>query len=202
MSDGLVEGPDGALRCWWGASTPEYAAYHDEEWGKPVRDDRGMYERLCLEAFQSGLSWLTILRKREGFRAAFADFEPQRVAAFGDEDVARLMADAAIVRNRLKIEAAIANAKTVLALRKSHGSFAGWLDAHLAVDEDVKRARTKEEWVALFKKTFRFTGGEIVGEFLLSTGYLPGAHRESCPVYSRVLTARPPYLRLQVRREK
>ena len=111
MPDGLVLGPDGAPRCWWGASSPDYAAYHDEEWGKPVRDDRGMYERLCLEAFQSGLSWLTILRKREGFRAAFADFEPARVAAFADEDVARLLADAGIVRHRGKIEAAIANAR-------------------------------------------------------------------------------------------
>jgi DNA-3-methyladenine glycosylase I len=114
MTKGLVAGPDGRLRCWWGASTPDYAVYHDEEWGRPVRDDRGMYERLCLEAFQSGLSWLTILRKREAFRAAFANFEPAKVAAFGDEDVARLMGDAGIVRNRAKIEAAVANARAVL----------------------------------------------------------------------------------------
>jgi DNA-3-methyladenine glycosylase I len=107
----LVEG-----RCPWGASTPDYVAYHDDEWGKPVRDDQGLYERLCLEAFQSGLSWLTILRKREAFRAAFAGFEPARVAAFGDEDVARLMADAGIVRNRMKIDAAIANARATLEL--------------------------------------------------------------------------------------
>jgi DNA-3-methyladenine glycosylase I len=124
MSDGLAKGPDGRLRCWWGASTPDYVAYHDEEWGKPVRDDRGLYERLCLEAFQSGLSWLTILRKREGFRAAFAGFEPARVAAFGEEDVARLMADAAIVRNRAKIEAAIANAKVVAAMQRDGESLA------------------------------------------------------------------------------
>src|ERR1041384_6946181 len=116
MSDGLLPGPDGEPRCWWGASAPEYVAYHDEERGRPVRDDRALYEKLCLEAFQSGLSWLTILRKREGFRAAFANFEPEAVAAFGDDDVARLMADAAIVRNRLKIEAAIANARAVLEL--------------------------------------------------------------------------------------
>ena len=107
----LVDG-----RCPWGTSAPEYIAYHDEEWGKPVRDDQGLYERLCLEAFQSGLSWLTILRKREAFRAAFADFDPVRVAAFGDDDVARLMADAGIVRNRMKIEAAIANARAALEL--------------------------------------------------------------------------------------
>jgi DNA-3-methyladenine glycosylase I len=124
MTDGLATGPDGRLRCWWGASSPDYVAYHDEEWGKPVRDDRGLYERLCLEAFQSGLSWLTILRKREGFRAAFAGFEPERVAAFGDEDVARLMADAAIVRNRLKIDAAIANAKVVAAMERDGESLA------------------------------------------------------------------------------
>jgi DNA-3-methyladenine glycosylase I len=114
MTDGLAVGPDGVARCWWGASSEEYAAYHDHEWGVPVRDDRGLYEKLCLEAFQSGLSWLTILRKRESFRAAFAGFEIARVAAFGDDDVARLMADAGIVRNRAKIEAAIANARAAL----------------------------------------------------------------------------------------
>jgi DNA-3-methyladenine glycosylase I len=114
--DGLVAGPDGRPRCAWATSAPDYVAYHDEEWGRPVRDDVALYEKLCLEAFQSGLSWLTILRKREGFRAAFAGFDPERVAAFGDADVARLMADASIVRNRAKIEAAIANARAVLAL--------------------------------------------------------------------------------------
>jgi DNA-3-methyladenine glycosylase I len=114
VSDGLAVGPDGVERCWWGASSEEYAAYHDREWGVPVRDDRGLYEKLCLEAFQSGLSWLTILRKRESFRAAFAGFEIERVAAFGDDDVARLMGDAGIVRNRPKIEAAIANARAAL----------------------------------------------------------------------------------------
>jgi DNA-3-methyladenine glycosylase I len=113
---GLVAGPDGRPRCAWAAATPDYVAYHDEEWGRPVRDERGLYEKLCLEAFQSGLSWLTILRKREGFRAAFAGFDPERVAAFGDADVARLMADAAIVRNRAKIEASILNARATLAL--------------------------------------------------------------------------------------
>ena len=106
VSDGLVDG-----RCWWGSSTPDYIAYHDEEWGRPVHDDRALFEKLCLEAFQSGLSWITILRKRENFRAAFAGFEIERVAAFGDDDVARLMADEGIVRNRAKIEATIANAR-------------------------------------------------------------------------------------------
>jgi DNA-3-methyladenine glycosylase I len=110
----LVVGEDGRARCRWGASTPDYARYHDEEWGRPVRDDRGLFERMSLEAFQSGLSWLTILRKREAFRAAFAGFDIERVAAFGSDDVERLLGDAGIVRNRAKIEATIANARAAL----------------------------------------------------------------------------------------
>jgi DNA-3-methyladenine glycosylase I len=112
----LAKGSDGRPRCWWGASTEDYERYHDEEWGRPVTDDRGLYERMVLEGFQSGLSWLTILRKRENFRAAFAGFEIDAVARFGDRDVARLLADAGIVRHRGKIEAAIANAKAAAAL--------------------------------------------------------------------------------------
>ncbi len=113
---GVVRGPDGRLRCPWGLSAPEYLAYHDQEWGRPVRDDVAIFERLCLEGFQSGLSWLTILRKRESFRAAFAGFDPAAVAAFGAGDVARLMADPGIVRNRAKINAVIVNARAALAL--------------------------------------------------------------------------------------
>jgi DNA-3-methyladenine glycosylase I len=113
---GLSKGEDGRRRCWWGGSTPDYVAYHDEEWGRPVADDRGIYERLVLEGFQSGLSWLTILRKREGFRAAFANFDIETVARFGKRDVNRLLGDASIVRHRGKIEAAIANAKAAAAL--------------------------------------------------------------------------------------
>ena len=112
----LTKGDDGRRRCWWGASTPEYQAYHDDEWGRPVTDDRGIYERLVLEGFQSGLSWLTILRKRENFRAAFANFDIDTVAAYGDRDVTRLLNDVGIVRHRGKIEAAIANAKAAAAL--------------------------------------------------------------------------------------
>ena len=115
MND-LVTGDDGRPRCAWGASSPEYVTYHDEEWGKPVRAADALYERLCLEAFQSGLSWLTILRKRESFRAAFAGFEIAAVARFGDRDVERLMADSGIVRNRAKIDAAIANARAAAAV--------------------------------------------------------------------------------------
>ena len=112
----LANGSDGRPRCWWGASSAEYERYHDEEWGRPVRDDRGLYERMVLEGFQSGLSWITILRKRENFRAAFANFEIEQVARFGDRDVARLLGDAGIVRHRGKIEAAIANARAAAAL--------------------------------------------------------------------------------------
>ncbi len=113
---GPVPGPDGRLRCPWGVSSPDYLDYHDDEWGRPVRDDPGMFERLCLEAFQSGLSWLTILRKRENFRAAFGGFRIETVAGYGAADVARLLADRGIVRNRAKIEAAIRNARAALEL--------------------------------------------------------------------------------------
>ena len=119
MTDDLLPGPDGRLRCSWAVSAPEYVAYHDEEWGRPVRGDDALYERLTLEAFQSGLAWITILRKRKAFRAAFAGFEAAKVAEFGDEDVERLMADAAIVRNRAKIEAALANARALVALQEA-----------------------------------------------------------------------------------
>src|SRR5581483_2795011 len=122
---GLARGPDGRLRCRWALSAPEYVAYHDGEWGVPLTDDDGLYERLCLEAFQSGLSWLTILRKREGFRAAFAGFRIDRVARFDERDVDRLLGDAGIVRNRAKIEAAIANARAAAALAEEGESLSG-----------------------------------------------------------------------------
>jgi len=123
MSD-LVKGADGLRRCRWGASTPDYEAYHDDEWGRPVVDDVRLYEKLCLEGFQSGLSWITILRKREAFRRAFKGFDPKKVARFGDADVQRLLGDAGIVRHRGKIEAAIANAKATLAVQRELGSLA------------------------------------------------------------------------------
>jgi DNA-3-methyladenine glycosylase I len=123
MSDGagVVVGEDGLARCPWGAADPLYRDYHDREWGVPVHGERALYERICLEAFQSGLAWITILRKRPAFRAAFAGFDPDAVAAFGEDDVARLMGDAGIVRNRAKILAAIANARAVVALREREG---------------------------------------------------------------------------------
>ena len=160
-----------------------HGPYHDREYGFPLRGDAELFERLILEINQAGLSWLTILKKRASFRQAYSGFDPAIVARYKAREVKRLMADPGIIRNRLKIEAAIANANTVLALRKSHGSFDDWLQAHHPL--------TKAEWVKLFKQTFRFTGGEIVGEFLMSIGYLPGAHAESCPVYARVLKKKP-----------
>ena len=120
----VVRGDDGVRRCWWGASTPDYAAYHDDEWGRPVTDDTRIFEKLCLEGFQSGLSWLTILRKREGFRAAFEGFDIPRVARFTERDVTRLLGDAAIVRHRGKIEATIANARAAAGVQDAHGSLA------------------------------------------------------------------------------
>jgi DNA-3-methyladenine glycosylase I len=170
------------------AAAPGHAfhgPYHATEYGFPSRDDRVLFERLVLEINQAGLSWLTILRKREAFAKAFAGFDIDKVAAFDAHDRQRLLADAGIIRNRLKIEAAIDNAKVLQALRQSHGSFADWLDAHHPLPKD--------EWVKLFRKTFRFTGGEIVGEFLMSLGYLPGAHEQACPVYRQVLKLDPPW---------
>ncbi len=164
-----------------------HGPYHDREYGFPLEDDAALFERLMLEINQAGLSWLTILKKREAFRRAYGGFVPEVVAAYGARDRRRLLADAGIIRNRLKIDAAIANAQTILELRRKHGSFAGWLAAH--------HPRSKDEWTKLFRKTFRFTGGEIVNEFLMSIGYLAGAHVSSCPVYPQILDRRPPWAR-------
>lgn len=161
--------------------------YHDTQYGFPLKDDNLLFERLILEINQAGLSWITILKKAENFRKAYHGFDIPRVAQYGEEDRARLLADPGIIRNRLKVNAAIVNAQRILDLQKEYGSFAGWLDAH--------HPRTKEEWAKLFKRTFVFTGGEIVNEFLLSTGYLTGAHDEGCPVYKKVASLRPAWTR-------
>src|SRR6266498_5149865 len=142
--------------------------YHDSEYGFPLQADNLLFERLIREINQAGLSWITILKKADNFRKAYDQFDIDKVAAYGEEDVARLLADAGIIRNRLKINAAIVNAQRIRELQKEYGSFKGWLDAN--------RKLSKEEWVKLFRKTFIFTGGEIVNEFLVSTGYLAGAH--------------------------
>jgi DNA-3-methyladenine glycosylase I len=180
-----VIGADGLARCSWGLSAPDYIAYHDDEWGRPIRDDRGMYERLCLEAFQSGLSWLTILRKREGFRAAFAGFDPARVARFDSGDVERLLSDTAIVRNRAKIEAAIANARAALDLPSGLAALA-WRYA----DPDAPAPKTVADVPAttpgskalakeLKKHGFRFVGPTTAYALMQACG-LVDDHLETC----------------------
>jgi DNA-3-methyladenine glycosylase I len=162
--------------------------YHDNEYGFPVADEAVLFERLILEINQAGLSWLTILRKRDCFRAAFSNFVVDKVAAYDDKDRARLLDDPGIIRNKLKVGAAITNAARIQELRASHGSFAQWLATH--------HPRDKAAWVKLFKQTFVFTGGEITGEFLLSIGYLAGAHDEDCPAYKKIALLKPPWMSL------
>lgn len=178
--------------CRYAPGHPLHGPYHDREYGFPLRDDARLFERLVLEINQAGLSWGTILAKRAHFHRAYDGFDVDRVAAYGRRDRARLLADAGIVRNRLKVDAAIENARRLQAIRAEHGSFRRWLDAHHPRDRDA--------WVRLFKETFRFTGGEITGEFLTSTGYLPGAHVPSCPVWARVARRNPPWMRRALRR--
>lgn len=165
-----------------------HRAYHDHAYGFPIDDDKELFGRLLMEINQAGLSWETILKKEAGFRKAYHNFNIRKIAAYTDADRARLLADPGIIRNRLKVNAAIENANVILQLQREHGSFANWLQAHFP--------REKGEWVKLFRKTFRFTGGEIVGEFLMSIGHLPGAHDADCPVYKRVLKAKPLWTRL------
>lgn len=174
--------------CDFAPGHPLHGPYHDTEYGFPQRDEAVLFERLVLEINQAGLSWETILRKREGFRRAYSGFDVDAVAAYTDQDRARLLADPGIVRNRLKVEAAIHNARVVQGLRRSHGGFAQWLDAN--VHDADGRTRDKASWVKLFRRTFRFTGGEITGEFLMSLGYLPGAHRPDCPVARKLAKLR------------
>ena len=160
-----------------------HIAYHDREYGFPINDDNLLFARLVLEINQAGLSWTTILNKKDNFFNAFDQFDIDKVARYNEKKIAALLQDAGIIRNRLKIESVIDNAKRIKALQKEHGSFKNWLDHH--------HPKTKDEWVKLFKQTFRFTGGEIVNEFLMSTGYLPGAHVDTCPIYKKVLKLKP-----------
>ncbi|MBL8062088.1 MAG: DNA-3-methyladenine glycosylase I [Anaerolineales bacterium] len=162
-------------------------AYHDTQYGFPLRDDDELFERLILEINQAGLSWITILKKADNFRKAYHGFKIEKVARYSEKERARLLADAGIIRNRLKVNAAIVNAQKILELKKEYGSFKGWLDAHHPL--------TKEEWVKVFKRTFIFTGGEIVNEFLMSTGYLPGAHQPDCPIYKKVAVKKPAWMK-------
>lgn len=178
-----------ATYCAYVAAHPEdlfNKAYHDTEYGFPLADDNLLFERLVLEINQAGLSWITILKKADNFRRAYHGFQIAKVARYTETDRARLLSDAGIIRNRLKVNAAIVNAGRILELQKQHGSFKAWLDAH--------HPRSKEEWVKLFKQTFIFTGGEIVNEFLLSTGYLPGAHEAACPVFQKIAAQKPAWM--------
>ncbi len=160
--------------------------YHDNEYGFPLQSDDELFGRLVLEINQAGLSWTTILNKKDNFFRAYDNFNLKRVAGYGEEDVRRLLNDAGIIRNKLKIAAAIHNAGIILELQREHGSFRNWLDAQHPLD--------KTAWVKLFKKTFKFTGGEITNEFLMSTGYLPGAHVPECPVYKEILSLGPKWV--------
>lgn len=157
--------------------------YHDHHYGFPIHDDNQLFERLVLEINQAGLSWETILKKQDHFIEAYDQFEISKVAKYTLADRERLMQNAGIIRNRLKINAAIENANKILELQAEFGSFEKWLQHH--------HPKTKEEWVKIFKKTFYFTGGEIVNEFLMSIGYLPGAHDENCPIYQKVIASKP-----------
>ena len=164
---------------------PHYI-YHNTEYGFPIDDDNQLFGRLLLEINQAGLSWSTILNKKGNFAKAYANFNIQKVANFTEQDRERLLTDAGIIRNKLKVNAAIHNAQQILLLQEKQGSFKNWLDAH--------HPKSKEEWVKLFKKTFKFTGGEITNEFLMSTGYLKGAHSADCPIYGKVLEANPKWM--------
>jgi DNA-3-methyladenine glycosylase I len=192
IADGLTRGEDGKLRCAWGGSTPEYAAYHDSEWGRPVTDDARLFEKICLEGFQSGLSWLTILRKRENFRKAFARFDIARVAKFGERDVERLIGDAGIIRHRGKIVSTINNAERALELIAERGSLAAYFWSH----EPDARSRPKkldlatlrslattEQSIALSKdlkkRGWTFVGPTTVYAFMQAMG-LVNDHLEGC----------------------
>ena len=166
-----------------GAKDSVHKLYHDNEYGFPLKEDNALFARLVLEINQAGLSWETILKKKDNFFKAFDDFNIDKVSRYSEKKIEKLLQDSGIIRNRLKIEATISNAKKIKEIQKEFGSFKNWLDQY--------HPKTREEWVKLFKQTFRFTGGEIVNEFLVSTGYLPGAHDESCPIYKKVLKQKP-----------
>ncbi len=172
--------------CQIAPNNPFHASYHDNEYGFPLRDDNLLFERLILEINQAGLSWLTILKKRENFRHAFHNFNIDIVAAYSENDKTRLLNDVGIIRNRLKINATIENARRLIDIRNEYGSFSAWLD--------YQHPLSQSDWTKLFKKNFRFIGDQIVGEFLMSTGYLPGAHEEHCPVYTKIIKMNPPWI--------
>ena len=200
--DGLIVGEDGKARCFWHGNMPDYLAYHDTEWGYPVGSDTRLFEKMCLEGFQSGLSWLTILRKRENFRRAFAGFEIEKVAAFGERDVERLLGDAGIVRHRGKIEAAINNARAALTVIEETGSFAGFLwqfepdpaSRPKRIDKATLMANPTSQASgalskALKKRGFRFVGPTTMYALMQAMGMV-NDHIEGCCVRDACLEAR------------
>ncbi|MGE5421238.1 MAG: DNA-3-methyladenine glycosylase I [Chloroflexota bacterium] len=168
------------LKTITGEALELHKEYHDNHYGFPLDDDNLLFERLMFEVNQAGLNWILILKKQHNFRRAFDNYIIENVAGYGEKDFQRLMNDPGIIRNRLKIRAAIDNANILLGIRKEYGSFKIWLD------NNAEKMHSLEDWTKLFKKTFRFTGGEIVNEFLMSTGYLPGAHHPDCPAYKKI----------------
>lgn len=163
-----------------------HKVYHDTQYGFPIHDDNELFGRLILEINQAGLSWETILNKQDNFVKAYSQFDINKVAAYTEADRERLLSDAGIIRNKLKVNAAIHNANAILELQKEHGSFQSWLDKNHPL--------SKDQWVKLFKKTFKFTGGEITNEFLMSSGYLDGAHSTDCPIYHKITSLNPKFL--------
>lgn len=165
-----------------------HRVYHDKYYGFPIQNDNELFGRLILEINQAGLSWETILKKQENFRQAYADFDISCIAAFDEDDIQRLLNDSGIIRNKLKINAAIYNANKMLEISREYGSFKNWLDVHHPL--------SREEWTKLFRKIFKFVGGEIVNEFLMSTGYLPGAHEKNCPIFVEIIKEKPKWTEL------
>lgn len=172
--------------CELAKNDPYHGPYHDREYGFPLTDDDALFGRLILEINQAGLSWLTILKKQEAFKNAYDGYQISKIAQYGEIEINGLLNDAGIIRNQLKIKAVIYNAQQVLQLQTDYGSFYEWLCR--------QNPLSREEWVQLFKRTFKFTGAEITGEFLMSIGFLPGAHAESCPVYHEILELNPMWL--------
>ena len=164
---------------------PLHVHYHDTEYGFPITGEAELFERLVMEIFQAGLSWLTILKKRDALKLCFENYNVTKIANFNDEDVKRFLANSLIIRNRKKIEATIFNANRLIEFRRNNDGFSNWLENHHPMD--------REEWIELFKLNFRFTGEKIVGEFLQSIGYLPGAHNIECPVYEKIELLNPPW---------
>ncbi len=174
--------------CDFAPGNPIHEAYHDNEYGFPRVDETALFEILALEIFQPGLSWDIVLKKRPTTVVAFDGFDVDRVAAYGEPDVARLLADPGIIRNRLKVAAIIENARRIQRLRESDGGFSAWIARH----HPLNRA----EWTKLFRGAFKFMGPEVVGEFQMCNGYLPGAHRQTCPVFPRIAKLNPPWMQV------